>query len=302
MDRMPFPNDPNTPPLTGVSRIEAAARCAERGARLCTELEWERACKGPRNEPYSTGARFEARCAQSISSCASEFDVLGLGTTLREWTASDVISPNGSASRGAVVRGAAASSAAVEHRCAKREVIKETERAQDVGFRCCHGAPNAAKVDEPALRAVFSRPALEPSKLLPILERDARTKALAKDWIFFREPDAAETVVSRGSGDRQGLRFTVAPLLWSPVAGTQFLLVTGRSGKDTSAVLAYHVIREGDYRLAASFIMKTEPGPVAFAYHESIRPRLFFSTCWKCPGETGRLLYREPDTIAIVQP
>ncbi|HEY5961986.1 MAG TPA: hypothetical protein VIV60_35755, partial [Polyangiaceae bacterium] len=36
MDRMPFPNDPNLPPATEVSRIEAATRCAERGARLCT--------------------------------------------------------------------------------------------------------------------------------------------------------------------------------------------------------------------------------------------------------------------------
>ncbi|HEY5959527.1 MAG TPA: hypothetical protein VIV60_23380, partial [Polyangiaceae bacterium] len=249
-----------------------------------------------------TGVRFEIPCTQSVTACASGFDVLGLGTALREWTASDVISPNGAANRGAVVRGAAANAAASEHRCAKREAVKETERAHDLGFRCCHGAPNAVKVEEPALRAVFSRPTLEPSKLVNVLEKDTRTKGLSKDWTFFREPDAAETVVSRGPGDRQGLRFTVAPLLWSPVAGTQFLLVTGRSGKDTSAVLAYHVIREGDYRLAASFIMKAEPGPVAFAYHESIRPRLYFSTCWKCPGETGRLLYRDPDAIAIVQP
>jgi formylglycine-generating enzyme required for sulfatase activity len=302
IDRLPFPNDPKVAPLTNVTRAEAAARCSERAARLCTELEWERACKGPRNDSYSTGARFEGNCSASAAECASGFDVLGLGTTLREWTASNAISATVGVSKGAAIRGAAATSPATDHRCARRDIIKETERASDLGFRCCHGPPNAARVEEPELRAVFERPTFDSNKMATLLEGHPKTKLLAKEWTFFREPDAAETVVSRGPGDRQGLRFTVAPLLWSPVAGTRFLLITGRSGKDTSAVLAFHVIRDGDYRLAASFIMRNEPGPVALAYHESIRPRLFFSTCWKCPGETGRLLYRDPDAVAIVQP
>ncbi len=302
IDRMPFPNDPKLAPTTNVSRAEAAARCSGRGARLCTELEWERACKGPHSEMYSTGARFELTCATSVTECASGFDVLGLGTTLREWTASDAISSTGGMSKGAVVRGAATNALVTEHRCAKRELIKDTERAVDLGFRCCHGPPNAARVEEPELKAVFERPVFDSSKMATLLASNPKTQPLAKDWTFFREPDAADTVVSRGPGDRQGLRFTVAPLMWSPVAGTRFLLIAGRSGKDTSAILAFHVIRDGDYRLAASFVMKNEPGPVALAYHESIRPRLFFSTCWKCPGETGRLLYRDPDSVAIVQP
>jgi hypothetical protein len=302
MDRLPYPNEPKQVPTTNITRAEAAARCSERGARLCTELEWERACKGPRNDEFSTGARFQPNCATSVAECASGFDVLGLGTMLREWTASDAISPTGGVSKGAVVRGAPASAPTTEHRCAKREFLKETERAQDLGFRCCHGPPNAARVEEPELKAVFSRPVFDSSKMTALLESNPKTQAFAKDWTFFREPDAAETVVSRGPGDRQGLRFTVAPLLWSPVAGTRFLLVVGRSGKDSSAVFAFHVIRDGDYRLAASFVMRNEPGPVALAYHESIRPRLFFSTCWKCPGETGRLLYRDPDSVGIVQP
>lgn len=302
IDRLPFPNDPKLAPMTNVTRTEAAAHCSERKARLCTELEWERACKGPNNDEYSTGARLQSNCAISISECASGFDVLGLGTTLREWTASDAISATGGVSKGAVVRGASAKAQPTDHRCARREFIKESERADELGFRCCHGPPNAARVEEPELKAVFERPVFDSSKMAALLQKHPKTQALAKDWTFFREPDAAETVVSRGPGDRQGLRFTVAPLLWSPVAGTRYLLVVGRSGKDTSAVLAFHVIRDGDYRLAASFVMKNEPGPVALAYHESIRPRLFFSSCWKCPGETGRLLYRDPDSVSIVQP
>jgi hypothetical protein len=67
-------------------------------------------------------------------------------------------------------------------------------------------------------------------------------------------------------------------------------------------VLAYDQIAKGEYSLAASFVMKSETGPVALAFDDSIRPRLFFSTCWGCPGETGKVLFREPESVAIVQP
>ncbi|MGC4070496.1 MAG: SUMF1/EgtB/PvdO family nonheme iron enzyme [Polyangiaceae bacterium] len=300
--RLPFPNDPNLPPLTQVTRAEAMAKCAERGARLCTELEWERACKGPQSDDYSTGARFEPTCAKHPNECASAFDVLSMGITIREYTASDVLAAGTGASRGAAVRGASADAPKSAHRCAGREVVAEGERAIDLGFRCCHGPPNAARVEEPHQLAVFERAKLDPARTAKLMEADPTIRMWAKDFTFFREPDAADTVVARGPGDRQGLRFTVAPLLWSPVAGTRYLLVTGRSGKDTSVVLAYHVIRDDQYRLAASFVMRNEPGPIAFAYHESIRPRLFFSSCWRCPGETGKILHREPDAVAIVQP
>ena len=119
---------------------------------------------------------------------------------------------------------------------------------------------------------------------------------------FFREPDAANTVVERGPGDRKGFSFTVAPLFWNPVAGAEYLVLSARSGEDTSFVVAYYVLGEDEYRLASSFVMSKEPGPVALAYDGYIRPRLHFSTCWGCPGESGKILYREPDAVAIVQP
>ena len=46
IDTYPYPNDPTKAPVTNVSRDEAAQMCASAGKRLCTELEWERACKG----------------------------------------------------------------------------------------------------------------------------------------------------------------------------------------------------------------------------------------------------------------
>jgi hypothetical protein len=299
IDKLLFPNDPARPPLTGLTRDEAASRCAESGGRLCTELEWERACKGPGSKPYPTGDLFDARCLSHPNQCATGFDVLGMGLAQREWTASDLGS---TAEAMAVVRGSDAQSPDEEHRCAARVGIHSNSRTKDIGFRCCKGAPNAAQVTEPALGKAFERGQLSTQRLGQILEGNPITKPLAENAQLFREPEAADTVVEKGSSDRKGLTFSVAPVIWNPSLGVSFLLVTGRSGKDTCYVLAYNIISKDEVTLAASFIMRSEPGPVAFAFDDSIRPRLFFSTCWGCPGETGKILFREPEAVAIVQP
>ena len=84
--------------------------------------------------------------------------------------------------------------------------------------------------------------------------------------------------------------------------GTVQNLLKPENREQLRKVLAYHVVSKGDYRFAASFVMQNEPGPVAIAYSESIRPRLHFSTCWGCPGETGKILFRAPERAVIFQP
>ena len=300
IDRLPYPNDPNEPPRTSVTREDARRACAERGARLCTELEWERACKGPNSDAYPGGSAWDARCASDPKSCASGFDVLAMGS-LREWVASDV-SLGDDVPRRAVIRGAPAGAPAAQHRCAQRSAADSTVKSEDLGFRCCKGAPNAAVIPEAKLGQTFRRARIDAAQLEKLLALHEPTRALAKDVKFFREPDAANTVVERGPGDKKGFSFTVAPLIWNPVAGAEFLLVSGRSGDRDSFVLAFHVLSDKEFKLASSFVMKAEPGPVAFAYSGYIRPRLHFSTCWGCPGETGKILYRDPDSVIIVQP
>lgn len=302
IDRLPYPNDPDQPALTGVT-LEAAMRmCADRDARLCTELEWERACKGPENLAYATGREWRDGCAQKPESCENGFEVLAMGT-LPEWTSSEVLPPRGeSKPSGPVVRGAPATAAGPERRCARRAPASELPEDAKIGFRCCHGAPNGAKIDEPTLGDAFRKADLNAEALAKLLRENPRTESLAKDLALFREPDAAQTVIERGPGDRMGFDFTVAPLEWSPSRGARVLIVTGRSGEKTSFVLAYHVLGKDDYRLSASFVMQNEPGPVALAYSASIRPRLHFSTCWGCPGETGKILFRAPERVVIFQP
>jgi formylglycine-generating enzyme required for sulfatase activity len=50
-------------PQAYISRIEAAAACERAGKRLCTAVEWHRACRGKKNTVYPYGARYETgRC------------------------------------------------------------------------------------------------------------------------------------------------------------------------------------------------------------------------------------------------
>jgi hypothetical protein len=300
IDRLPYPNDPNAPPRVSVTRDDAERLCAERGSRLCTEIEWERACKGPKSARYATGDAFRDGCRQDPMSCASDFDVLAMGS-IREWTASDVV-PDGDAPRKAAVRGAAKDAPAEAHRCAARAAEKADFTSDALGFRCCKGAKNATLVKEPHLGPTFVQANITPAKLSQLFAAYPQTKRLQKDVRFFREPDGADTVVARGPGDRKGFLFTVAPLRWNPVAGAEFLVVTGRAGDDTSFVAVFHALDGDEYLLASSFIMEHETGPVALAYNGYIRPRLHFSTCWGCPGETGKVLYKDPDAAIIAQP
>ncbi len=300
IDRLPYPNDGKSPPLTQVTREEAKRDCAERGERLCTELEWERACKGQTSSDYATGKVWQARCASEPLSCASGFDVLGLGGNLREWVASEVPGKEGGGAH-ALLRGAPASAPGPDHRCAARHTAEPDTKAEDLGFRCCKGAPNAAIVPEPKLGETFTHGKISTDTLEKVFKADPHTAEL-HNLKFYREPDAANTVVSRGPGDKKGFAFTVAPLVWRPAAGTEFVLVSGKSGDNDAFVAVLHVLSDDDYSVAASFFMKNEPGPVALAYSDSIRPRLHWSTCWGCPGETGKILFRPPESVVIFQP
>ena len=289
--------------------MRAERLCEEHGSRLCTEIEWERACKGPTSQRYTTGEAWNEQCAREPHACASGFDVLGMGS-LREWTSSDVFA-DGDGPRKAAVRGAAPDAPATLHRCAARtaesadgssDATRSSATSSGIGFRCCKGAKNAVLVEEPRAGATFVQAQITPARLSALFEANPKTRRLAKDVRFFREPDGAETVVARGPGDRKGFLFTVLPLRWNPVAGAEFLVVTGRSGEDTSFAVVFHVLGKDEYLLAASFIMEHEMGPVALAYNGYIRPRLHFSTCWGCPGETGKILYKDPDAAVITQP
>lgn len=278
----------------GFAFEEAQVVCAESGGRLCTDVEWERACKGPQSSVYPGG---EAPCAGP--SCVSGYEVESLGAGL-EWTSS--LFESRSPFRGRhVLRGSPLAAAPAERRCARRLADAEGAVASEpVTFRCCYGAPNAERLKDPEEKVAFREVDLPLSELSGLLGASERTKELTQDLAYFHE-DAASTVLSRGPGDTMGFSLTTRAVVWSPAQGVEILVVSGHSGARTAFVVAYFTA--GSERvLAGSFIMKNEPGPIALAYATSIRPRMHFSGCWGCPGETGKLLFRPPESLVLLQP
>jgi hypothetical protein len=262
--------DASGQPALVSSPTSASAACAQFEARLCTEVEWERACRADIG-----------------------LEVPGTG----EWTAS-VTGKQSLEPSQPVVRGLADIRENAGN-CARRRIATASERAQ---FRCCYGAPNAPRLVEPEpLRdPPFRIVPLERAELQKRLAADPRTQVLAANADFFSD-DAVATVLERGPGDTKGFELTTRPVRWNPDVGVSFLVLAGRADKKTAFVVVYH---EGTTPpiLASSFVMKNEKGPVVLAFANSIRPRLHFSTCWGCPGETGKALFREPESVVMLQP
>ncbi len=188
IDEYPYPNDPAKPPMTNVSRDDAEKLCAARGRRLCTELEWERACKGPSNNTYPYGNSYKPkvcdgssallRNAGAYDSCASQFGVKAMFGAVWEWTSSEW--GRGGAGGVATVRGGGAKNPSLQSRCANGQGRSPAETAADVGFRCCGGPQNSVAVN----LSLDSQPILTPeaavdsalsSRLLAVLPASMRT-------------------------------------------------------------------------------------------------------------------------------
>ncbi|HWO09187.1 MAG TPA: hypothetical protein VNN80_06895 [Polyangiaceae bacterium] len=294
IDVEPYPGG-GQPALLGLGRAESAERCAEQGGRLCTELEWERACKGPASTPFPGGEAQAAECT-TAAGCSSGFGVSGMGRRL-EWTASE---PPGAAAHTALVRGASDGADPSARRCAHRELRGETEPG--VAFRCCYGPPNAARVVLPKLGTAFATVTLATAEIGEWLARDPATARLARELSGFPEPESGRAVLAKGGAERPGSSLTTAPLRWNPAAGVDLIVVTARSGPATSFVAVFDALPDGTRQVLASFVLEGEAGPIALGYSAGARDRVRFGTCWNCTGEMGRVLYREPDRVLIVQP
>lgn len=65
MDQFEAPNQRGAKPLVMQSFETAAAWCAARGKRMCTEQEWELACEGPERRPFAYGWRVDRTICNS---------------------------------------------------------------------------------------------------------------------------------------------------------------------------------------------------------------------------------------------
>ena len=290
IDALPYPNDPVLPPVMVDSPEEAARLCGEQGARLCTELEWERACKGPDGDRYATGPVWDSACERSPSRCASGFDVRAQGF-MPEWTDSRFEDR----SEVPVVRGGPDAA----RRCAAR--IRGTAKTTParMAFRCCHGARNDAAVPKIEAKTAFRKTSLEAADLERIFAASPELSRIAEGVRLFSD-DEAKTIVSRSSASADGIHFATSPILWSPEPGVELLVATGRARK-TAFVVALWVLPNDTYRFASSFLLLGDSAPVALAYEPSRRKELRWSACWHCAGEQGAVSVRDDGRVVIVQ-
>ena len=151
IDYYEYPNSKSHNPTTGVTWNQAKSTCERKGKRLCSEAEWERACKGPSNLRFSYGNSWDpGRCntedeqgnprpvagAVAFPKCRSAFNVFALSGNVEEWTA-DSFRP-GAPSK--TVKGGAADRPDWASRCAARRGVSSKTSKPTLGFRCCADA------------------------------------------------------------------------------------------------------------------------------------------------------------------
>jgi sulfatase modifying factor 1 len=227
IDLLPFPDEAGAIATTNVSREEAATLCSSKGKRLCTELEWERACKGPANTTYEDGDDFHpATCELGVAAdlaakrptgelttCVSGFGVREQHGGAWEWT-SEPWGRGGRKDLG-VLKGGNAVAGEIAGRCANSLARKPSTKSPSMGFRCCAGTPNEEKVDLVV-------------KVAPALERSVKTEELAAPWL----PFARATWSPQSSEPVGGEPFAfVHAFTWHPV-GNETLVVASGCARD----------------------------------------------------------------------
>jgi sulfatase modifying factor 1 len=235
IDTFPYPNEEGAIPLTNVTQEEALRLCAERGKRLCTELEWERACKGPNNRAYEYGDRHRPdRCATGVEptlrpsglrvGCRSDFSVRDMHGGAFEWTSSRF----GRGLSGALVtvRGGNGTTGEVVARCANAESRAPDTKSGVVGFRCCAGDANEAEVN----LEVRSGQALEEHERI---ERQRSSRLLAA------LPEEAQRALSRGGAPRVERLWT-----WRPIGNENLAVAAVCSGLGTRPACGVLVARD----------------------------------------------------------
>ena len=139
------PNGKDALPTTGVSWQAAKNACDQVGRRLCTEQEWERACKGTGSSRFPYGDLYDAEVcntedaegkarglapASSFKKCRSGFKIFMMAGNAEEWVAD-------SSGAQRIAKGGAADRPDFASRCSARRALGARTSAPTLGFRCC---------------------------------------------------------------------------------------------------------------------------------------------------------------------
>jgi hypothetical protein len=124
-------------PQTGVSLTEAETACGMRGARLCSESEWEQACRGEgaaswpygdtyRGEPCNTdtGKMGVIAVGGAFPDCKSAVGAFDMSGNVAEWVSGEITKGSSALDRS-------------DGRCSSKKPRSGSRGYSDVGFRCC---------------------------------------------------------------------------------------------------------------------------------------------------------------------
>lgn len=262
IDIYPYPNEEGAIPLTNVSRDGAAALCAEQNKRLCTELEWERACKGPDNRVYEYGDRYRPdRCGTGVMpslrpaglrvGCRSDFGVRDMHGGAFEWTASRW--GRGTTGEIYTLRGGNDTAGEIVGRCANGIGRPASTKSGSIGFRCCAGPVNTAEV---TLQVRWG-------KRLDAMERlDPKLTQRLLNVL----PDDARQALARGGAPRVDRMW-----LWQPVGNEELILASVCSGLGVRPSCGILVAR--DNLGATSFVAWAPSGYMQATIHMEWDPR-----------------------------
>jgi len=138
IDTHEYPNRPGQLPMVNVAWAKAQELCQSQGKRLCTEAEWEKACRGSQGLRWPYGNAFADGTCNTASEagtpgvlaalgrfprCRSPYGALDMSGNAAEWTAEKVAKGGSFASSDAGVR------------CAARNL--RAAASPETGFRCC---------------------------------------------------------------------------------------------------------------------------------------------------------------------
>ncbi len=150
IDKYEYQNKKNAIPYRKAEWF-AGKGCEEQGKRLCSEAEWEKACKGTRGFKYPYGNQFDpqkcnvgrregdktikgktARSGAKVD-CVSDYGVYDMSGNVWEWVA-DYYDAD---AKTFVLKGGSYGSSPEAARCSMRREGMAFMRRKDIGLRCC---------------------------------------------------------------------------------------------------------------------------------------------------------------------